>query len=271
MDYHNNTFLVMPCLSENYWATKLVSFCPENSSSGLPSIYGTVALMSTKTGEPLAVMDGRIITAMRTAAVSALGIEKIAPKNCCSLGIIGTGFQGIYQAIFACSIRKISEIWVYDKNENNIHEFKNIVNEKYPKIRIIKAKDSSEVANNSEIIISATNSRHPVFKNSKELFVNKTIIGIGSYKPDYREFPEQLFKQADIIFVDTVHGKSESGDLATPIEKNWISEDKIYPVSDLLKGNITLSKGKTVFYKTVGCALFDLFATKLIYEKQQNG
>jgi len=110
IDYNENTFLLMPCITDDYWCTKLVSFCPENKKSGLPSIHGILVLTSTSTGEPLALMEGSAITAMRTAAVSAVGIKKLAPVNCTSLGIVGTGLQGIYQAIFACSVRKISRI-----------------------------------------------------------------------------------------------------------------------------------------------------------------
>jgi len=267
LDYNQNTFLIMPCVMDDYWITKLVSFCPENASSGRPSIYGTVALSDTKTGEPLAIMDGQAITAMRTAAVSAVGIKNLAPIDVHSLGIVGAGFQGIYQTIFACSVREISNIYAYDSSTKNIDHFVEIVSNKYPEINIIKTKDSNEVALNSELIITATNSQHPVFENKKELFENKTIIGMGSYKPDFREFPEQLFRLTDQIFIDTKDGKTESGDLLTPVENGWTTEDKIHPITALLKGEVALSSNTTRFYKTVGCAIFDLFAAKMIYEK----
>lgn len=78
LDYGDDTFLLMPCITDEYWVTKLVSFCPDNKSLGRPSIYGTVVLNDTKTGEPLAVMDGSAITAMRTAAVTAVGIRHLS-------------------------------------------------------------------------------------------------------------------------------------------------------------------------------------------------
>ncbi len=81
LDYGKNTFLLMPCITNEYWVTKLVSFCPGNKESGHPSIYGSVVLNDAKTGEPLAFMDGAMITAMRTAAVTAVGIKKLAPVN----------------------------------------------------------------------------------------------------------------------------------------------------------------------------------------------
>ena len=220
LDHGNDTFLLMPCITEEYWSTKLVSFCPGNKLSGRPSIYGTVVLNDTKTGEPLAVMEGIIITAMRTAAVSAVGIKYLSPSGTYSIGIVGTDVQGVHQALFACSVRNITAIWAFDQNKNNLQLFTEKVNAKHPEIKIIHATDSTQVAINSEIIISATNSTETVFENSKDLFTGKTFVGIGSYKPESREFPEQLFRQIDQIFVDTTDGKSESGDLITPVKIN---------------------------------------------------
>lgn len=267
LDHKDDTFLLMPCITDEYWSTKLVSFCPNNKMAGLPSINGILVLTSAKTGEPLALMDGSIITAMRTAAVSAVGIQNLAPVNSSTLGIVGTGLQGIYQAIFACSVRKIEKIWAYDKIESNLKRFTNQVSSKFPDIDIIYAKDSSEVVKNSEVVISATNSQTPVFPDEKELFTGKTFIGIGSYKKDCREFPEQLFKQIDQIFIDTPDGKKESGDLITPVVNNWIAEENIYPIASLLAGEISITPNPTRVYKTVGSGIYDLFAAKLIYEK----
>jgi len=267
LDHGKDTFLLMPCISDEYWATKLVSYCPGNRMSGHPSIYGTVVLNNTKTGEPLAIMDGGMITAMRTAAVTATGIKHLSSVTSHSLGIVGTGVQGVYQAIFACSVREINMIWAYDQNNDNLRRFSEQLNIKQPGVKIIQAADSGEVALSSEVIISATNSQRPVFQNTKKLFTGKTFVGIGSYKPDCREFPEQLFRQIDQIFVDTMDGKNESGDLLTPVNNSWISEENIYPLGSLLSGDMVPSSNPTRLFKTVGSAIFDLFAAKLIYEK----
>ena len=123
LDHGDDTFLLMPCITEEYWATKLVSFNPANKQLGLPSIYGTVVLNDTKTGVPLAIMDGSAITAMRTAAITAVGIKNLSPIESHALGIIGTGVQGISQALFACSVREITQIWAFDQNKDNLEKF----------------------------------------------------------------------------------------------------------------------------------------------------
>jgi len=266
LDRGDDTFLLMPCISDEYWTTKLVSFCPGNRDSGKPSIYGTVILNNSRTGEPLAVMDGTKITAMRTAAVTAAGIKVLSPSDISTLGVVGTGVQGLYQALFACAVRKINEVRAFDQVPGNLKLFTEGLHSKYPDIKIITCTNSSEVVRNSGVIISATNSRFPVFPNEKDLFTGKTFVGIGSYKPDCREFPEQLFRQIDQLFVDTPDGKHESGDLIDPVKNNWFDENSMHPIGDLISGKIVRSSNPTRLFKTVGSAIFDLFAAKLIYE-----
>lgn len=267
LDKGDNTFLIMPCIDDNYWSTKLVSFCPGNKEKNLPSIFGTVVLNSSLTGEPLAIIDGTSLTAYRTAAVSALGIKYLTDDNIDSLGIIGTGTQGIRQAVFACSVRPIKKISVYDKSLTAVSGFENEVKQLFPDIQIRKMDNPASVCVESSVIITATNSKDPVFPENPDLFISKTFIGIGSYKPDCREYPDIFFKHLRQIFTDTLHGIKESGDLIFPLEKEIILKENIYSLGSLIKQEISLSGDSTRFFKTVGSAIFDLYAARLIYEK----
>lgn len=267
IDHEKDTFLLMPCITSEYWMTKLVSFCPDNSHLGLPSIYGTVILNSSSTGEPLAVMDGSKLTALRTAAVSAVGIKYLAPKNASSLGVVGTGYQAIEQARFACSVREIETINIFDLSANSVRNFMERFELYFPGIRVNVSGNAEKVCADSEIIITATNSTDPVFPDRKDLFEGKTFIGIGSYKPDCREYPDTFFRNLDQIFIDTIHGLKESGDLIYPLKNGVISKDFIYSIGSLVKGNISVSDAPSRFFKTVGNAIFDLYGAKLVYEK----
>jgi ornithine cyclodeaminase len=267
LDRGPDTFLLMPCITDEYWTTKLVSFCPGNPAVNLPSIYGTIVLNSSKTGEPLAVLDGTRITAFRTAAVSALGIKYLAPENAKTLGIVGTGVQGISLAKFACSVRKIGMVTVFDNSERSIKKFIDVFNSEFPGIPVKVATNSESLCRESEIIITATNTKEPLFPEKEECFEGKTFVGIGSYKPDCREYPRAFFKTIDQIFTDTMHGLKESGDLIYPVKEGLITEDKIYSLGSLINGDITLYGKPTSFFKTVGSAIFDLYAAKLVYEK----
>ena len=116
-DRGHNTLLLMPCFGEEYFSTKLVSMFPKNHAKKEPVIYGSVVLNDGQTGKPLAVLDGGKLTAMRTAAVGAIGIKYLAPADAGHLGIIGLGIQGFHQALFACQQRSIKELRIIDHSE----------------------------------------------------------------------------------------------------------------------------------------------------------
>ena len=267
IDHGRDTFLLMPCITDEYWTTKLVSFCPGNNVLGLPSIYGTVLLNSSSTGEPLAVMDGSKLTTLRTAAVSAVGIKYLAPENARSLGVVGTGTQAVEQARFACSVREIERLNIFDLSAKSEKNFIERFEPEFPGIRVNVYENPEKVCSDSEIIITATNSTDPVFPDKKDLFMGKIFVGIGSYKPDCREYPDAFFRNLEQIFTDTIHALKESGDLIYPVNSGLISSDRINSLGSLVKGDISLSDAPTRFFKTVGNAIFDLYGAKLIYEK----
>jgi len=120
---------------------------------------------------------------------------------------------------------------------------------------------------NSQVVITATNAHTPVLPEKPELLEGKCFIGIGSYKPNMREFPDSLFPLLEEVFIDTEFGKEESGDLAVPLKNNWISENQVFTLGKILIGQKKVTQRTTTFFKSVGMALFDLVVSDLIYKK----
>jgi ornithine cyclodeaminase len=168
---------------------------------------------------------------------------------------------------FACSVRKIEKINIFDVSENSLKNFQEVVKHDLPGIRITVTRNAEDVCSGSEIIITATNSTDPVFPDKKDLFTGKMFVGIGSYKPGSREYPDALIRNLDQIFTDTLHAMKESGDLIYPVKSGLISSDRIDSLGSLIKGDVMLSDTPTRFFKTVGNAIFDLYGARLIYEK----
>jgi ornithine cyclodeaminase/alanine dehydrogenase-like protein (mu-crystallin family) len=135
----------------------------------------------------------------------------------------------------------------------------------YPKIKVVPCENSEELCHASDIIITATGSHHPVVPARGEWWKGKTIIGIGSYKPDMREFPDQLFIDLKQVFVDTKVAITESGDLSEPLRSGLINESQIILLSDLIHNRVK-PIGETHFFKSVGMAAFDLYGAKLVFE-----
>jgi ornithine cyclodeaminase/alanine dehydrogenase-like protein (mu-crystallin family) len=267
IDFGKEALLLMPSFGKDYFSTKLVTFFPYNHLLNKPAIYGTVVLNDRKSGEPLAVIDGSKLTAMRTAAVACAGIRALSPENTSSLGLIGAGAQGFHQALFACSQRNISRLYLFDNRKELALKLSSELGKIYPKIKISVVEDTKELCRKSEIIITATNSFTPVLPSDVSLLEGKTIIAIGSYKPDMRELPDELFGLLDYVFIDTEHGLNESGDLIDPFLKQLVTSDRFCNLNNLLSGNVKPQK-PTRLFKTVGLAAFDLYAAILVYENR---
>jgi ornithine cyclodeaminase len=265
IDRGPNTLLLMPCFGEEYFSTKLVSMFPKNLSRKEPVIYGSVVLNDGQTGKPLAVLDGSKLTAMRTAAVGAVGIKYLAHENAIRLGVVGLGIQGFHQALFACQQRAIKELRIFDRSKDIVKRFASRFNAFYPSIRVLQCKTTKDLCQESDIIITATGSHQPVVPEKGDWWKGKTLIGIGSYKPEMKEYPDGIFKDVRQVFVDTLHAKAEAGDLVDPLRKGLIQEKDVISLADLILDKAEI-QGDTRYFKSVGMAAFDLYGAKLVYE-----
>jgi ornithine cyclodeaminase/alanine dehydrogenase-like protein (mu-crystallin family) len=213
----------------------------------------------------LAVLDGSKLTAMRTAAVGSMGIKYLAPENADTLGVIGLGIQGFHQALFACKIRPIKEVRILDSSSEIMDLFSKNFSAYHKDIKVVKCKSAEELCLSSSIIITATGSRQPVVPGTGAWWFGKTIIGIGSYKPDMREIPDEVLHDVNRVYVDTLHGMVEAGDLLQPLQDGIINREQVFPISDLVSGKAVVENG-TQFFKSVGMAAFDLYGARLVYE-----
>lgn len=265
VDVQDNTLLLMPSIGPKHFATKLISVFPENKKLKKAVIQGMVILNDAETGEALALMNGSQLTAMRTAAIAAIGVRYLTDENTTnSLGIIGAGFQGKHIAWFASEERPIEKIYIVDYSEEDIAEFISFIRDKKPKIEVMVCKDAQELLSKTSLVFTATSSKLPVLPNDAALLKDKCIIGVGSYQPEMREFPNALYPLLNEIWIDAEHGKKETGDLIYPQEHGLLDSSKIILINNL-NGKCKLIKGTRV-YKTVGLATFDLFAAQMVYD-----
>lgn len=266
VEQNSNVLLLMPAFVDDYFSTKLVSVFPGNKTKNEPVIYGTVILNSGETGKPLALIDGGMLTAIRTAAVGGLGIAYTTPLDISHLGLVGAGHQGFHQILFACTVRNIEKVCIYDPFNKNIEKFRSELKKLLPHINFIISESIKDCIINSEAIITATTSNEPVIPNERNLIEGKHFIGVGSFKQNMREFPVQLFECIDEIVVDTDYAKIESGDVKYPFDNDFVDEKKIYQLGKLINKEITFDVNKTTLFKSVGMALFDLCIAKTIYK-----
>lgn len=268
-DYNNGTLLLMPCFTPQVFGTKVISLFPGNVEKNIPVLNGLMILNEGGTGAPLALLNGSKLTALRTGAVGSVSIRHLTPENVTTLGIIGASVQGYHQALFAMSVRNFRRINLFDLSAERMNALKTKLATQFPETEIVLCNSTADLAENSAVIITATNAESPVLPDSQELLTGKHFVGIGSYKPFMREYPDALFKIVDTVFVDTEHAVTESGDLIDPLKKRLLDRKKVVTLGKLLSGEIEKDayRVQTTFFKCVGMALFDLLAAQLIYEK----
>lgn len=269
VEYKGKTFLTMPCFTDACFGAKLVSLVPGNLQRRLPVLFGIVVLNDGSTGEPLAILNGAKITALRTAAVGALSIKYLAATDVSRLGVIGAGVQGFNQTMFACSVRQFTDVYLYDHNEKTLHILGKKLTAELPGVTITSGESALAVLRQSEVVITATNTEQPLFPNDRTLFQNRHFVGIGSYKPEMREYPEALFRNLKYLLIDTEYALQETGDVIMPLENGWIAEKQIIPFNLVVSGKIVdvANEYNVTFFKSVGMALFDIVVADFIYKK----
>ena len=259
-----NSLLLMPCFSGQYFSTKLVSVFPEAVKHGQPAVNGVMVLSDNISGKPLAIMDGAALTAQRTGAVGGLAVKFLTPEKIETAGVLGAGVQGFSQARYLMLNRKIETLYLYDVNLETAGQMMEKLKQAFSGVDYVITKTAAELVEKSRLIIAATTSHTPLFNAESEDIRGKTFISIGSYRPDMQEFPDKVIELADTVFVDTLFAMKESGDIAAPLKKQPAMREKIKEFSSLFKKN-TYAEKSTIFFKSVGMGLFDLTVSSAVY------
>lgn len=271
VEYENKTLMYMPCYTKEAIGTKILTIFPENVKRGLPSIDGVVLLNDPQTGEPQAILDGQAVTAYRTGAVGGVGIRHLSRRDARTVGIIGAGVQGFYQALYACAARDIQTVYLYSHSGRDLTEYagrleKAVAEER---VKVVQCSTAEELAAKSDIICTTTPSATPVLPNDPELLKGKCIIAIGSYTPQMREIPDAVWDLVDRVYVELPYACEESGDLSQPLAEGRLRKEQVVLMSDFLASGEGKedAAGETTYFKSVGMGLFDICIAQKLLQK----
>src|SRR5262245_55885272 len=269
-EWQGNSFLTMPAPARDLVGVKLSNVVPRNAQRNLPVTAGVLVLSDADNAAPLALMNAAALTAMRTGAVGALGLKYMTPTETHSIGIIGCGVQGAWQAICAAAVRPIDEVFCFARSASRLATFKETMRRHAPRLRITPCRDAREILERTNLIIAATSSDRPVVPDEPVLLENKHFVSIGSYRPTMQELPDAVYRLAGHIVIDSEAARHEVGDVIAPVEKELVSANNVYPIGELVRGRRTVEVAHTTAYKTVGMALYDLFAARVLYERARS-
>jgi len=264
-----NQLLLMPCRSESALTTKLVTVFPSNPARGRPMIQGLVMLCDPHTGDVLALLDAKSLTALRTGAVTGVSVRHLAPEGAHTLGLVGCGVQGFEQVRHSCAAADLKRVLLLDRSADAIVAMKERLSEALPAIEIRSATSMEELMQECQIVITATTARTPILPNDPALYTNKHCVAIGSFEADVREYPDAIFNRIAKAWVDTPHAQVESGELAIPLANGLINPSHIQTLGDLIASGKPADRGahNCSFFKSVGMALLDMQAARAVYQQ----
>jgi thiomorpholine-carboxylate dehydrogenase len=240
---------LMPALTPDGLGLKAVTFYPSNAERGIPTHMATIFLVDPETGTPLAIMDGRLITEMRTAAVSAAATKLLASPDAKILAILGSGVQARSHVEALRLIKNFEEIRVWSPNKQHAQRFAGEIG--------ARAMSAEEAVCGADVIVTATNSKTPVL-NGPWLKPGCHVNAVGACRPDWRELDDDAM--ANVVFVDSHEGAmNESGDVI-------LSGAKIYAeLGEALAGKVPSRANETTIFKSLGMAVEDIAAALLVY------
>jgi ornithine cyclodeaminase/alanine dehydrogenase-like protein (mu-crystallin family) len=240
---------LMPALTPEGLGLKAVTFYPSNAERGIPTHMATIFLVDSRTGTPLAIMDGRLITEMRTAAVSAVATKLLAAPDARILGILGSGVQARSHLEALRLVRRFEEVRVWSPTKEHAKQFAEEIGG--------IAVSAEEAVRGADVVVTVTNSKTPVLKGSW-LKPGCHVNAIGACRPDWRELDDEAV--ANIVFVDSREAAlKESGDLI-------LSGAKIYAeLGEALAGKVPSHAGEITIFKSLGMAVEDITAAILVY------
>jgi ornithine cyclodeaminase/alanine dehydrogenase-like protein (mu-crystallin family) len=241
-------FGIMPALAEGL-GVKIVTFYPPNAGRGLPTHMATIFLADPDTGAPLAIMDGRLITEMRTAAVSAAATKLLAPPDAGVLAILGSGVQARSHMEALGVVRQFKEIRVWSPTKAHAEQLAKEIG--------ATATSAEEAVRGADVVVTATNSHTPVL-NGGWLKPGCHVNAVGACRADWRELDEEAM--ANVIFVDSREAAmNESGDVI-------LSNAKIYAeLGETFAGKVPPRANETTIFKSLGLAVEDIAAALLVY------
>jgi ornithine cyclodeaminase/alanine dehydrogenase-like protein (mu-crystallin family) len=242
---------LMPALTPDGLGLKAVTFYPSNAERGIPTHMATIFLVDPQTGTPLAIMDGTLITEMRTAAVSAAATKLLGPRDAKILAILGSGVQAHSHVEALGLVRNFAEIRVWSPTREHAERFAKKIG--------ATAMSAEEAVRGADVIVTVTNSKTPVLKGAW-LKPGCHVNAIGACRPDWRELDDDAMN--NVVFVDSREGAlKESGDLI-------LSGAKIYAeLGEARAGKVPSRANETTIFKSLGMAVEDIVAALLVYRK----
>jgi thiomorpholine-carboxylate dehydrogenase len=262
----NGWFAVMPVIAGDFMAVKTVTFYPGNAELGLHTHMAVVELLSRATGEVIALMDGRLITEMRTAAVSAVALDALGDESVTSLGILGSGVQARAHLAALRHVRPgLQDIRIWSRAPENAQALADefgAVNSRVDGAcaRVVTIEEAAA----ADVVLTATSSTVPVLQG-RWLSPRALVLAVGATGATLRELDDELMHACYVVAESRDAVERESGDVR-------LSGAKVQAeIGEFLANPAAVPRGRRVLFKSVGLAIEDLTAARLVWQARAAG
>jgi ornithine cyclodeaminase/alanine dehydrogenase-like protein (mu-crystallin family) len=254
--------------SRRHFAAKINANFPGNRQlNGLPTIQGVIALFDASDGRLLSLMDSVEITALRTAAATAVAAEMLARREARAVTIIGCGVQGRSQLLALSRIRTLSRVTAYDADSRIADEYAREMSSVID-CSVEAAGDYRAAARESDIIVTCTPARSPVLGRT-DVREGTFIAAVGSDNGDKQELDPALLASSKVV-VDVLEQCATIGELNHAILAGVMRREDAYAeLTDIVSGRRPAreSEAEVVVFDSTGTALEDVAAASLVYER----
>lgn len=261
LDLAHGQLLLMPTQSPRYVGVKVASVAPGNPALGLERIQGVYLLMDAATLSPLALLDGAMITTLRTPAVSAAAADVLAPAHVDHLVVFGTGPQAWGHVEAMRSIRSIGRVTVVGRDQDRAAAFATRVRAAGVPARV----GTSAEVHDAQLVVCATTAREPLFDGTL-VPADCCIVAIGSHEADARELDSALIARAQVVVEDLAVALREGGDVLIPLGEGLIDETALVPLKRVMTDAAGVATGRPRVFTSSGMSWEDLVVAALVYE-----
>ena len=270
---HDALSLFMPAFvqddSREALAVKVVSLFPGNPVKGLAYIQAAVLAFNPETGQLVALLEGSVLTAIRTGAAGGAAVDILSRPESSRLAVFGAGAQGRTQLEAACTVRKIETAWIFDADPKRAAGLVAQLAGTGVIPRDLRVASSPQQAlAQADIVCTATTSPTPVFADG-DLKPGAHVTAVGSYTPEMQEIPPETVARALVVVDSRSAALAESGDLIKPMAAGLFGVDHIHAeLGEIVLGRRPgrQSPGEITFFKSVGVAVQDTMAASLALE-----
>lgn len=254
---HSGFMGLMPTYmeKEGVLCTKFACFYKREKGSTLPAVQATVVLLDPEYGNIKAVMDGEVITNMRTAAVSAISAKLLMPPGTEVLAILGTGKQALSHYAVFTEMFSFKEVRIWSRTKEKVERFIHSVEGP-----VRGCSSAEEAVKGADVIVTVTGSTEPVLYG-QWVKAGAHVAAVGACRPDWRELDDVLMKGA-VVYVDSREGaQSESGDVI-------LSGAEVFAeLGEVINGTKPAQREKTTVFKSLGMGVEDAVSAKLVFDQ----